>query len=73
MAKSTITEEDKAKIFNNFLSLINFTRNRLITVPMVRLPQNAEITSTPSTSGSKEWYWYKNWDDQLLIPCSIPT
>ena len=73
IAKRTRKDEEIAYKFNNFFSSTIFTKKRLTTVPIVKLPQKEEITSTPTTSGSKEWYWYKNSEDQLFIPCSTPT
>ena len=60
-------------MFNNIFPSKTLTKNKLITVPSVRFPQKLDITWTPTVFGSKPWYWNKNSEDQLLIPCSTPT
>ena len=66
-------DEHSEKILSKIFPSIIFIKIRVAIVPKVKLPQKADITSVPTTFGSKLWYWYRNCDTQLFIPCSTPT
>src|ERR1017187_8190481 len=51
----------------------NFSRIMPAKQPIVISPQNQPTADAPVVCGSKPWYFHRNSDIQLAVPCSEPT